>query len=178
MPTLTKDLYPQYKIGRYTYGNPQVLSWGEGATLVIGSFCSIATGVKIFLGGDHRSDWVTTYPFPALWKSAKDIKGHPHSKGNVIIGNDVWLGADSSILSGVAIGSGAVIGSRSVVVQDVPPYAIVFGNPAKVLRFRFNGSTIGELLGIAWWEWEDEKIEKYLPLLLSSDIGKFIRACK
>ena len=174
----TKDLYPQYEIGRHTYGNPQVFIWGEGSTLTIGAFCSIAKGIEIFLGGDHRSDWATTYPFPALWELAKDIKGHPYSKGNVIIGNDVWIGAGSTILSGVTVGSGAVIGARSVVVQDIPPYAIVFGNPAKIMRFRFNESTVKDLLRIRWWDWGDEKIAEYLPLLLSPDIGVFIKMCE
>jgi acetyltransferase-like isoleucine patch superfamily enzyme len=170
----TKLLFPNYKIGRWTYGSPKVLSWGEGATLEIGAFCSIAKGVKIFLGGEHRTDWITTYPFGVVWKR-NEIKGHPSTKGDVVIGNDVWLGEDCTILSGVKIGDGAVVGTGAIVVQDVPPYAIVFGNPARVMRYRFDKNTIESLLEIQWWNWSDEKITDNLPLLSNSDIGKFIK---
>jgi acetyltransferase-like isoleucine patch superfamily enzyme len=113
--------------------NP-IFFMNEGTTLEIGAFCSIASGVKIFLGGEHRVDWVTTYPFNALWEQSSHFKGHPKSKGDVIIGNDVWIGFESVILSGIKIGDGAVVGTRSVVTQDIPPSAIIFGNCAKVLR--------------------------------------------
>ena len=169
-----QDRYPQYRIGKWTYGNPRVRSWGEGATLEIGAFCSIAEGVKIFLGGEHRIEWTTTFPFPVLWESARHIKGHPKTKGDVIIGNDVWLGADSVILSGVTIGDGAVVGARSVITNDIPPYAIVAGNPARMVKKRFDDLTIGRLLEVRWWEWEDSRIEKALPLLLNADIRVFL----
>ena len=169
-----QERYPQYRIGKWTYGNPWIRSWGEGATLEIGAFCSIAEGVKIFLGGEHRIEWATTFPFSVLWESARHIKGHPKTKGDVIIGNDVWLGADSVILSGVTIGDGAVVGARSVVTNDIPPYAIVAGNPARMVKKRFDDHTIGRLLGVRWWEWEDSRIEKALPLLLNADIGLFL----
>jgi len=178
MVDFTQKVYPKYKIGRWTYGKPEVLSWNEGTILEIGAFCSIANGTKIFLGGEHRVDWVTTYPFNVLWKQGRHIKGHPSTKGNVIIGNDVWLGVESVILSGVNIGDGAVIGTRSVVTQNIPPYAIVFGNPAKVLRYRFNEETIAALLEIAWWNWDDEKIADFLPLLLNQNIQEFISKAK
>jgi acetyltransferase-like isoleucine patch superfamily enzyme len=174
MTDLTSQHLPQYNIGRWTYGSPEVLSWGEGATLEIGNFSSIAAGVKIFLGGEHRTDWVTTYPFSVLWSRAKHIAGHPYTKGDVRIGSDVWLGADSVILSGVTIGDGAVVGARSVVPQDVPPFAVVFGNPAKLLRYRFGQETIRALLEIAWWRWSDDKIADFLPYLLSQNIRDFI----
>ena len=118
-----QDRYPQYKIGRHSYGDDlKVRHWGENTTLEIGAFCSFAEGVKILLGGEHRLDWVTTFPFPTLWKQAAgNISGHPYSKGGVIIGNDVWVGTETVILSGVRIGDGAVIGARTVVARDVPP---------------------------------------------------------
>jgi acetyltransferase-like isoleucine patch superfamily enzyme len=105
----TKDALPEkYKkyIGEFTYGVPQIFDWQEGARLIIGKFCSIADNVKIFLGGEHRTDWITTFPFSAkefndLFPEAKKIKGHPKTKGDVIIGNDVWIGYDAIILSGV-----------------------------------------------------------------------------
>jgi len=178
MSIFTKDYYPQYEIDRHTYGQPAVFDWGENIPLKIGAFCSIADGVKIFLGGEHRSDWVTTYPFSVLWEKAKDIKGHPGTRGGVTIGNDVWLGMDSCILSGVTIGDGACIGLGAVVRRDVPPYAVMFGNPAQVLRYRFPQDVIAELQKIAWWNWDDDKIVEYLPLLLDKDIQKFIDKAK
>ena len=170
-----RERYPQYEIGRYTYGKPRIYSWGEGANFRIGAFCSIASGVKIYLGGEHRTDWVTTYPFNVLWEAAKHIKGHPKTKGDVIIGNDVWIGAGSVILSGVTVGDGAAIGTNAVVAKDVPPYAIVAGNPARIAKKRFDEETIHHLLKIRWWEWKDNRIEKFLPLLLNSNIEEFLK---
>lgn len=166
--------YPQYKIGRGTYGNPTITTWGEGTQVEIGAYSSIARGVQIFLGGNHRIDWVTTYPFSVFNLSGRKISGHPQSKGNIHIGNDVWIGRDAVILSGITIGDGAVIGTQAVVTRDVPPYAIVAGNPAKLIRMRFSDDVIQKLLEIKWWDWDDQKIERYIPLLLSDDINLFI----
>lgn len=160
--------------GKFSYGNPKVLSWGEGASLTIGNFCSIARGVTIFLGGEHRVDWISTYPFSILFKEYENIKGHPRTKGNVVIGNDVWIGREARILSGVTIGDGAVIGAYSVVTSSVPPYAIVAGNPQKIIRYRFNKDIIDELLEIKWWDWSIEEIKKAIPNILSTDICHFI----
>jgi acetyltransferase-like isoleucine patch superfamily enzyme len=178
MSYFTKDYYPQFEIGRHTYGHPTIFDWGESVPLKIGAFCSIADSVKIFLGGEHRSDWATTYPFSKLWDEARNIPGHPATRGAVAIGNDVWLAVDSCVLSGVTIGDGVCIGARSVVVQDVPPYAIVFGNPAKILRYRFTPEIIADLQAIAWWNWPDEKIVEFLPMLLCQNIDEFIRKAK
>ncbi len=172
------ERYPQYEIGRGTYGDLTVRSWREGATLRIGSFCSIASGVQIFLGGEHRTDWVTTYPFSALWEKAGQIKGHPRSKGDVTIGSDVWIGSEAVIMSGVRVGDGAVIAARSVVTADVAPYVVVGGNPARVIRQRFDDETVRRLLAIRWWEWDDGKIERYLPLLLSNRIDAFLEVAE
>jgi len=164
-------------IGNYTYGTPRVRWWGENANLSIGKYCSIAEGVEVFLGGNHRTDWVSTYPFPIFkqWPEAKHIHGHPGTKGDVTIGNDVWLGAGCVILSGVTIGHGAVIGCRSVVGRDVPAYAIVAGNPATVMRMRFDGARIDKLLESAWWDWPRPKVGRNIDLLLSTDIDAFLR---
>ncbi len=169
-----QERYPQYQIGRETYGNPRIHSWGEGAICRIGSFTSIASGVQIFLGGEHRTDWITTFPFNVLWNEGKNISGHPKTKGDVLIGNDVWIAMEAIIMSGVNIGDGAVIGARAVVTKDVPPYAIVCGNPAKVIRQRFDDKTIKRLLEIKWWNWSDSKIKEALPLLLNSKVDKFL----
>jgi len=170
----------QYDIGDYTYGKPHVLSWGEGTTLRIGRYCSIAEGVVILLGGEHRADWVTTYPFNAIFQltekhhnSTPPQQAHK-SKGDVIIGSDVWIGYQSLILSGVTIGDGSIIGAHSVVTKDVPAYGVVGGNPAKHIKCRFEQNVISKLQQIAWWNWDDEKVLKALPYLLSSDIQKFL----
>ena len=172
----TKDLLEErYSIGDHTYGKPRVISWAEGTSLRIGKYCSISTHVIIFLGSEHRTDWVSTYPFPFLWKEARSIKGHPFSKGDVTIGNDVTIGYNVTILSGVSIGDGAVIGTGSVVTKDIPPYAIAAGNPARVLRYRFDEETIRKLLQIKWWDWSDEKVKENVHLICSDSIDGFIR---
>ena len=174
----TNKRYLKYQIGDWTYGTPEVFSWREGTTLKIGRFCAIADGVKILLGGEHRIDWVTTYPFSRLFSKAKRFTGHPRSRGDVIIGNDVWIGTDALILSGVEIGNGAVVAARSVVKENVLPYSIVAGNPAKRIKFRFSESLIEGLQKIAWWDWPLSKIEEAWPLLLSSDIEAFVAKYK
>lgn len=168
-------------VGRHTYGHEsiEVREWGEGADLTIGSFCSIADRVMVFLGGNHRPDWVTTYPFAAFadqWETARGIEGHPATKGDVAIGSDVWVGSGATIMSGVTIGHGAVIGANSTVGRDVAPYAIVAGNPAVVIRPRFAPETVERLLEIAWWDWDDGRIEAAVPLLMNGDIDGFIRS--
>jgi len=172
----TKDLLgARYEIGDHTYGKPRVVSRGERASLRIGKYCSISTHVVIFLGSEHRTDWISTYPFPLLWETAKSISGHPYSKGDVVIGSDVWIGYNVTILSGVTIGDGAVIGTGSVVSGDVPPYAIVAGNPAQIIRYRFDGETIRKLLKIKWWDWSDEKVKENVDLICSDSIDEFVK---
>lgn len=160
-----------YSIGRGTYGDAEVRHWGEPATLKVGAFCSIASDVTIFLGGNHRVDWISTYPFTYLNELAKSIPGHPTTKGDVIIGNDVWIGAGATILSGVTIGNGAVIGACSVVTRDVPAYSVAAGNPARTVRLRFSEEDVATLEHLAWWDWPDLKINDAIPLLLSGDVA-------
>lgn len=165
--------------GRGSYTTPDIFSWKEDAKLYVGNFSSIAAGVQIILGGNHRMDWVTTYPFPALWQGvAGHISGYCKTKGNVVIGNDVWIGKGVTILSGVTINDGAVIGAHAVVAKDVPPYAVVVGNPARIVKYRFDEEVIKKLLSIAWWNWPDEKIAMAMPLLLSNNIQDFIDYCE
>ncbi|OQB29173.1 MAG: Streptogramin A acetyltransferase [Bacteroidetes bacterium ADurb.Bin174] len=178
-PFFTKDVYNNlpYIIGDYTYGKPIVLHWGEKANLYIGKFCSIADNVTIFLGGNHRTDWVSTYPFNVLtdfFPEAGEITGHPSTKGDVIIGNDVWIGHGATILSGVKIGDGAVVGAGAVVTKDVLPYEIVAGNPAKHIKMRFNEEQVSKLLDIKWWDWPVDKIKLNVFLLTSSNLENFI----
>jgi acetyltransferase-like isoleucine patch superfamily enzyme len=169
--------YAKYSIGRYTYGEPIILHWGEKSTLQIGDFCSIACGVTILLGGEHKSNWVTTYPFKVALKDFaefRDFPWHSNTKGGVVIGNDVWIGVNATILSGVTIGDGAIIGACSVVTKDVAPYTIVAGNPAKAIRSRFDQESIVKLLKLKWWTWDIQRIKDNMPLLLSENIKDFI----
>jgi acetyltransferase-like isoleucine patch superfamily enzyme len=131
--------------GKYTYGNPNIYWKNKNAKLVVGNFCSIADNVNIYLGGNHRTDWVTTYPFGHVHKNIFNNfngLGHPSTKGDVIIGNDVWIGGNVTIMSGVTIGYGAVIANNSHVVKDVYPYSLVGGNPAKLIKYRFTPEQI------------------------------------
>jgi acetyltransferase-like isoleucine patch superfamily enzyme len=165
--------------GKYSYGTPKIHFKNKKSKLIIGNFCSIAKNVKIYLGGNHRIDWVTTYPFGHIEKEIFnnfDGKGHPSTKGDVNIGNDVWIGENVTIMSGITIGDGAVIANNSHVVKDVDPYCLVGGNPAKFIKKRFTEEQIKNLLKIKWWYWDDKKINRYLPLLCNNDIDKLIKS--
>ena len=136
-------------VGENTYGSPAFWLWHESERIQIGRYCSFAGEVAILGGGEHRVDWVTTYPLRVLFDDPLANKdGHPASKGPTIIGNDVWVGYRVTILSGVKIGDGAVIAAGAVVTKDVPPYAIVGGNPAKLIKYRFSPE-ISEALEIS-----------------------------
>ncbi|MBO9642409.1 MAG: type B chloramphenicol O-acetyltransferase [Pseudacidovorax sp.] len=142
--------------------------------LIIGSFCSIGSGVSFIMAGNqgHRADWASSYPFfymqhePAF-AAARDAF---IPAGNTVIGHDVWIGAEAMILPGISVGHGAVIGSRAVVTRDVAPYAIVAGNPAKEIRRRFPAEQVQMLLEMQWWDWPLPAIEAAMPLLCSVDI--------
>lgn len=164
-----------WEIGAHTYGNPLVLE-PELAKLHVGKFCSIGPEVIIALG-NHRTDLVTTYPFRALskfWPNAESGEVDHESRGDVVIENDVWIGARSTILSGSKICNGAVVAANSLVRGHVPPYAIVAGSPAKIIRYRFDTATIQSLLSARWWSLSDTDIERIVPMLLSNDIDSFL----
>ena len=167
--------YAGLQIGDWTYGNPTVPRCLDGATLRIGRFCAIASGVTILTGLDHRADWISTYHFHLLGGSGPELPYASRTKGDVIIGHDVWIGVDALVLSGVSIGNGAVVAARSVVTKDVPAYAIVAGVPAKIVRYRFDPATIEALESIAWWDWPIERIKEAAPMLMSSDMEAFLR---
>ena len=177
MTVYTKALYRDaiehwgWDIGDFTYGQPAII--GREASLSIGKFCSIAGNVRIYLGHEHRTDWVSTYPFSCFvddgWSGGAGIEGHPHTKGDVVIGDDVWLADSSVVLSGVTIGTGAVVATQCVVTRDVPPYAIVSGVPGKIRRRRFDDETIERLLKTQWWNRHPAEINALVPLILSTD---------
>ena len=167
--------YSKYSIGKYSTGQPKILSFRHQEKLRIGNFCSIAEGVTILLDGEHHTDWIPTYDFKFMFKEFEAFGDSRRSKGDVVIGNDVWIGMNSIILSGVKIGDGAVIGAGSVVTHDVPPYAIVAGCPAKIIRMRFDQKTIDNLLRIKWWDWDLQRITENMQILLSNNIDEFLK---
>ena len=180
---LKEDIDKNYaQIGDWTYGNPSVMRWGTDHKLIVGKYSSIGPDVSIILGGNHRHDWVTTSQLPAetfqayeKFPKAKNIKNFIYSKGDIIIGNDVWIGAKSIILSGLTIGDGAVVAAGSVVSSDVKPYAIVAGNPAKEVKKRFSEEIVNKLLKVKWWNFPDEKVNELSPLLCSENIEIFLK---
>jgi len=176
------------KAGKYTYfgsgssgGNhsdkPIIRFPEPNSTLRFGSFCSVGAGLVVFLGGNHRTDWVSTFPFgntPEGLFFNKQSKSLISSNGNVTIGNDVWIGENVTIMSGVTVDDGAVIAANSHVVKNVEPYSIVGGNPARHIKYRFSQEQIEKLLKIKWWDWDDEKIQENIPLLCNKHIDMFI----
>ena len=168
-----------WEIGDHSYGRPLVYAQGP-ERLIIGKYTAIGEQVAIVLA-NHRPDFVSIYPFALLrahWNSVPPHVTDHKGRGDVRIGSDVWIGHGAVIASGVGIGHGAVVGSHAVVTRDVPPYGIVGGNPARLIRTRFDEATIERLLAIAWWDWADAKVDRFLPLILSTDIAAFISAAR
>jgi acetyltransferase-like isoleucine patch superfamily enzyme len=169
--------------GKHTYGVEYIEVWDydlpidSDIKVIVGNFCSISNNIFVFLGGNHNYKKLSTYPFDCFgWSNIEPCIAK--SNGSVIIGNDVWIGKSVTIMSGVKIGDGAVIGANSVVTKDVEPYSIVGGNPAKLIKHRFDKDDIFHLLQIKWWEWGDEKIKENISLINSEDITNFIENFK
>lgn len=163
--------------GRYTYGTENItVHWeNSGAKLEIGSFCQIAFNLNVYLGGGHRVDWITTYPFGGINREIFPCavpKGHPKTNGDVIIGNDVWIANNVTIMSGVTIGHGCVIANNSHVVKDCESYGVYGGNPAKLIRKRFSEQMIKKLLEFKWWDLPESKITELVPILCSNQVDK------
>ena len=171
-----------FSVGAHSYGRPKVRFAGSGGCLTVGRYCSIGDGVEILLGGEHRLDWVSTFPFgafPDRWPMAGGSPtDHQPTRGDVFIGSDVWIGTGALIRSGVSVGHGAAIGARAVVTRDVPPYGVVAGNPARLIRTRFPEPEVAALLETAWWELSDEAVRTLAPLLSGPRIWDLIEAVR
>ena len=185
---------PNIEIGEYTIYNDFVRDPRDfeknnvlyhypvnGDRLKIGKFCSLACGAKfLFTSGNHSMQSLSTYTFPIFHEEwgldAKDIRSAWDNKGDIVIGNDVWIGYEAVILSGVTVGDGAIIGARAVVTKDVPPYTIVAGVPARPIRKRFDEEVIAKLQALRWWDWDEEKIKRCIPAIQSGDIDTLERA--
>ncbi|MFT7604159.1 MAG: virginiamycin A acetyltransferase [Saprospiraceae bacterium] len=179
---------PNIEVGDYTYYDDfnEVTNFEKnvkyhfdfiGDKLIIGKFCMIASEVTFIMNGaNHLTKAITSYPFAifgADWKNAMDGKNYP-TKGNTIIGNDVWIGHKVTIMPGINIGDGVIIATNATVTKNVEPYAIVGGNPAKVIKMRFSKEEIDDLLKIKWWDWDIEKITKNVQNLTSANIESLI----
>ena len=155
----------------YNYGNDR---------LIIGKFCAIATNVKFIMNGaNHKLDGISTYPFPTFgngWQTAMNLLMELPSKGDIVIGNDVWIGYESVIMPGVKIGDGVVIAAKSVVAKDVPAYTVVGGNPAGLIKQRFSDAEVAQLLEIRWWDWQIDKITRNIRIIMQGDIQSLINA--
>jgi len=164
-----------FEIGDYSHGWPDVRTFG--ARLKVGKYCSFAQGSTFVLGGQHPSGAVTTFSLENVFGGEKPAS-RQESRGDIVIGSDVWIASNALILSGVTIGDGAVVGLGAVVLHDVPPYAIVFGNPARVVAKRFSDEVIAELLQLRWWDLPAKEVETLRPLLVEPDIEAFLVACR
>jgi acetyltransferase-like isoleucine patch superfamily enzyme len=171
------DIGDHLSMGRYTYGKPRIRWYGgDTGSVRIGAFCSLADDIVMTIGGNHLVDWPSTYPFRVkLGLPEAHADGYPGTKGDIEIGNDVWIGRGARILSGVRIGHGAVIGAYAVVTKEIRPYAIVAGNPAREVRRRFTDDQVDAMLAIAWWDWPEKKIIDNVRYLNQPAIDEFIR---
>jgi virginiamycin A acetyltransferase len=181
-PLITR---PNIEVGAYTYyhdfedvanfeRNVRYHFDFRGDRLVIGKFCMLASGVTFIMnGGNHLTDAISTYPFAIFgqgWEGAMAGRAYP-DKGDTCIGNDVWIGSQATIMMGITIGDGAIVATNSTVTKDVPPYAVVGGNPAQVLRMRFPPEAVDQLLAIKWWDWPADKLARNVNLLTRMDIA-------
>jgi len=180
---------PNIIVGDYTYyddfenvqnfeKNVKYLFDFIGDKLIIGKFCMIASDVTFIMNGaNHLTDAISTYPFAIFgngWENAMEGKTYP-TKGDTIVGNDVWIGHKVTIMPGVKIGDGAIIATRSVVTKDVPPYSVVGGNPAKELKKRFSKEEITKLLELKWWDWEIDRITRNVEHLTGNQLDQLVR---
>jgi acetyltransferase-like isoleucine patch superfamily enzyme len=163
-------------VGPHSYGIPIIKTYTHDTTrLIVGSYSALSETSIVMLGGEHAVDRITTYPLRLRLKlPGAGEDGIPVKTGDTVIGSDVWLTQRTFVRSGVTIGDGAIIGAGAVLIKDVPPYAIVGGNPGRVIRYRFTPEQVEALLEIRWWDWPDELVIQATPLLCGTDIDAFI----
>ncbi|MGC3963743.1 MAG: Vat family streptogramin A O-acetyltransferase [Rhodocyclaceae bacterium] len=176
---------PNIVVGDYTYyddpGGPENFERNVlyhfpfiGDRLVIGKFCALARGVRFIMNGaNHRMSGVSTYPFQIFgngWESVTPELADLPYKGDTVVGNDVWIGYDALIMPGVKIGNGAIVSAGAIVTKDVPAYAIVGGNPADVIRYRFSSDDVARLEALAWWNWPIDRITRHLQVIAAGDV--------
>jgi len=182
---------PNIHVGDYTYFDDQIHGpetfekrnvlynhQHSKVKLVIGKFCALAAETRFLMTGDHKLDGISTFPFPIFqngWENAYNVQELP-LKGDIIVGHDVWFGYNAFVKGGVTIGSGAIIATQAVVVKDVPPYTIVAGNPARVVKQRFDDKAIEKLLHIAWWNWDIGKIQRHLKWITHHQVERLEEA--
>ncbi len=162
-------------MGAYSYGKPKIIFDSSQYTVTIGKFCSIAKNVTFLLASNHQIDFISTFPFASFFPHLDHVVSNVTYKGNIIVGNDVWIGYGATILPGISIGNGAIIGAMSVVTKDVSDYAIVAGNPAREIRKRFDDTTIKKFLKQKWWNYDIAYIQKNIRYFTSRDTKKFLR---
>ena len=172
-----KSWINQYtEVGDFTYADhPHIWTWNDKTKLYIGKFCSIGANVQFLLGGEHHTEWCTTYPFnvltPAICPNEETTAA---SRGDIRIGNDVWIGNNVTVLSGVTIGDGAIIANGALVTKEIPKYTIYGGVPAKHIRDRFNIVKTMQLIHMEWWNWPLDKLAEALPMLCSKDFNALL----
>jgi virginiamycin A acetyltransferase len=178
---------PQISVGDYTYyDDPQDVQRFEqnvlylfpfmGDRLIIGKFCQLASGVRFIMNGaNHAMEGVSTYPFKVFGGAWSQASMKAKSKGDTVVGHDVWIGNSATLMQGIQVGHGAIIGTQSLVTKDVPPYTIVGGNPAREIRKRFDDETVAFLLQLRWWDWDAATLTQHLEALTCGDIPELKR---
>lgn len=161
------------QVGRWSYWNDdtRLVAWKHQDSIDVGKFCALASGVRLLAGGNHPLDSICSYPL-ALMKTPPSPPGEFLEGEHIVIGNEVWIGTNAIVIGNVNIGSGAVVGAGSVVVRDIPPYAVAVGSPARPVRFRFSSEEIDRLLHLSWWDWPDDLVLSAAPLLETGDIDR------
>jgi acetyltransferase-like isoleucine patch superfamily enzyme len=163
-------------MGNMSYYAPNVVKYqGDTGRVIIGNFASVAPDADFYVGGLHRTEWVSQYGLRVMLDlPGAHEDGFTHGRGDIVVGSDTWVTNGCTIMSGVTIGDGAVVGTKAVVARDVRPYAIVVGNPAREIRRRFSDEQIEALLRIRWWDWPTDKVKQHAELICSPDVDAFI----
>lgn len=163
-------------MGNMSYYAPNVVKYaGDTGRVIIGNFASVAADADFYVGGLHRTEWVSQYGLRAMLDlPGAHEDGFTHGRGDIVVGSDTWVTNGCTVMSGVTIGDGAVVGTKAVVAKDVRPYAIVVGNPAREIRRRFSDEQVEALLRIRWWDWPTEKVKRHVELISSPEVDVFI----